>query len=122
MARPEKRNKRIIRHRKIRAKIRGTANVPRLCVFRSNKHIYAQIINDENNQTIFSISDKELKTKGKKKNTEIAFALGELLAKKLKEMSETKHIEKIVFDRSGYKYHGRVKALAEGARKAGLKF
>ncbi len=110
----EKQEKRIKRHRKIRAKIKGDLSVPRLCVFRSNNHIYAQLINDEQKKTIISISDEGLK--GKKQ--EIAKQVGINLAEKAKENK----IEKVVFDRGGYKYHGRVKALAEGVREGGIKF
>jgi len=105
---------RIRRHKRIRGKISGTSNIPRLCVFRSLKHIYAQIINDENSKVLIGVRDNGIK--GKK--IEKAFKVGELIAKKALEQK----IEKVIFDRAGYKYHGRVKALAEGARKAGLKF
>jgi len=92
----------------VRAKIKGTADVPRLCVFRSSKHIYAQLIDDEKGKTLAA-------AKGKLAS---AAEIGKLIAKKAIE----KDIKKIVFDRGGYKYHGKVKALAEGAREAGLKF
>lgn len=112
----EKKIKRIKRHKRIRGKVFGTKKVPRLCVFRSNKHIYAQLIDDEKGQTLLSASDLELKIKSKK--IEKAKEVGKLIAKKAKE----KNIQKVVFDRGGYKYHGRVKALAEGAREGGLRF
>ena len=92
----------------MRAKINGTAEVPRLCVFRSNKYIYAQIIDDEKNKTLAS-AKAELKAADK---------VGEEVAKK----AIKQKIKKVVFDRGGYKYHGRVKALADAARSAGLKF
>jgi len=111
-----KNQKRIIRHKRIRAKAIGTKEIPRLCIFRSNKHIYAQLINDEKSKTLVSAKDTDIKSKGKK--SELAFKVGELIAKKALEQK----IEKIVFDRAGYKYHGRVKLLADGARKGGLKF
>lgn len=116
-AKKEKRKK---RHQRIREKVRGTAEKPRLCVFRSNKHIYAQLIDDDNNVTLASATDLELKGKKKKssKRTKASFEVGKLIAKKAKEMD----IEKVVFDRAGYTYHGRVKSLAEGAREGGLKF
>jgi len=115
----EKKEKRYRRHKRVRAKVFGTARRPRLCVFRSAKHIYAQLINDEKGQTILSSSDLELKKSPKKKTKiEIAFDVGKLLAEK----AFKKLIEKVVFDRAGYEYHGRVKALAEGAREGGLKF
>ena len=120
-----KQEKRYRRHRRVRAKIKGTAKVPRLCVFRSNKHIYAQLIDDEKGKTLISASDldtKLLKTTKSKKDFKgkaaVAYRVGQILAQKALE----KKFEKVVFDRGGYKYHGRVKALAEGAREGGLKF
>lgn len=112
----EKQQKRYRRHRRVRAKIKGTAEVPRLCVFKSAKHIYAQLINDEKGKTLISASDLEIKKKDKK--TSLAVEVGKLIAQKALE----KKIKKVVFDRGSYKYHGRVKALAEGARDGGLKF
>lgn len=134
----EKKEKRTRRHRRVRAKIFGTAQRPRLCVFRSNKHIYAQLINDEKGHVLVAASDLELKAeekgskemkkqkneKGEKQKEErrgkvkIAFEVGKLIAEK----ALKKKIKKIVFDRGGYRYHGRVKALAEGAKEGGLKF
>ncbi|MFO7789493.1 MAG: 50S ribosomal protein L18 [Bacteroidota bacterium] len=105
--------------RSIRRKISGTAEKPRLCVFRSNKYIYAQIINDDEGVTLAAITSNAkdfADVKGNK--SEIAQKIGEELAKKANE----KGISDVVFDRSGYRYHGRVKAFAEGARKGGLKF
>ncbi len=115
-----KQEKRIRRHRRVRAKIKGTKEQPRLCVFRSNKHIYAQLINDEKGEILAAASDSELKirAKTKKTKTDLAKEAGKLIAQK----AEVKKIESVVFDRGGYKYHGRIKALAEGAREAGLKF
>ncbi|WNJ16533.1 50S ribosomal protein L18 [Pontibacter sp. G13] len=106
-------------HRRLRSKISGTADIPRLCVFRSNKQIYAQIIDDEAGQTLASCSSrlKDLNL-GPVAKTEAASAVG----KKLAEIAKSKGIEKVVFDRGGYKFHGRVKALAEGAREGGLNF
>ena len=120
----ETQKKRKKRHRSIRAKVNGTAQRPRFSIFRSNKHIYAQLINDQKDQTIASASDKDLK--GKKivpkekmtKKVAAAFEIGRELAKKAKK----KGIDKAAFDRGGYKYHGRVKALADGAREEGLNF
>ncbi len=120
-----KREKRYRRHKRIRAKISGTAEVPRLCVFRSAKHIYAQLIDDEKRRTLVSASDRELKEKKGQTKTEKAKEVGRLIAKKaLDYKSEGKEhkIEKVVFDRGGYAYHGRVKALAEGVREGGLQF
>ena len=104
----EKQIKRKRRHKRVRAKIKGTAKVPRLCVFRSSKYIYAQIIDDEKGKTLASVNGKLAS----------AAEIGKLIAKK----SVEKKINKVVFDRGGYKYHGKVKALADGAREAGLKF
>jgi len=146
-----KREKRFRRQKRVRVKISGNSKVPRLCVFRSNKHIYAQLIDDEKGKTIVIASDKELKkqkTKNRKEKVKktttrpphpptkggplkigeaqkpltgkavIAYEVGKLIAKKALD----KKIEKVVFDRGSYQYHGRVKALAEGAREGGLKF
>jgi len=112
----EKQEKRNKRHKKIRARISGTAEVPRIYVFRSSKHIYAQLIDDENSKIIASADD--LKLKGKKSKLLKAKEVGKMIAKKAGELK----IKKVVFDRGGYKYHGRVKALAEGAREGGLIF
>jgi ribosomal protein L18, bacterial type len=109
--------KRIRRHARIRAKISGTAERPRFSVFRSNKGMALQLINDEAGKTLASAVAKEIKDK-KLNKTELAAALGKLLAEK----AVAKKIEKVVFDKSFYKFHGRVKAAAEGARAAGLKF
>lgn len=118
----EKRSKwerRIRRHRRVRRKIRGTALRPRLCVFRSLRHIYAQVINDEEGRTLVAASSLSPEIRGiRGTKTEIARAVGRLIAQKALE----KEIAKVVFDRGGYKYHGRVKALAEGAREVGLLF
>lgn len=118
----EKIQKRKRRKRRVRSKIKGTKERPRLCVFRSNKHIYCQLIDDIEHKTLLSASDLELKNpKIDKKFTKkigIAFEVGKLIAKKALE----KGIKKVVFDRGCYKYHGRVKAVAEGAREGGLKF
>jgi len=116
----EKREKRLRRHRRVRAKISGTKERPRLCVFRSNKHIYCQLIDDSEGQskTLLSASDFEIKKEKGWDKKKIAFEVGKLIAQKAKKAG----IEKVVFDRGGYKYHGRVKALAEGAREGGLIF
>lgn len=152
MTKKQKQKNRYWRHRRVRAKIFGTAKIPRLCAFRSHKHVYAQLIDDEKGETLVAASDLELKpktknprtiafdelggrqkpkTKAKSKELKeerkeisgtgkigIAFEVGKLIAKK----ALAKKIKKVVFDRGGYKYHGRVKALAEGAREGGLKF
>ena len=107
--------KRQVRKRRIRAKISGTSDMPRLSVFKSNKFIYAQIIDDESSKTLASASGKMLKAKGK---TSQAVVVGEEIAKQAK----AKGITKVAFDRGGYIYTGRVKALADAARDGGLKF
>jgi len=107
--------------RKIRSRLKVSDNYSRLrlCVFRSSKHIYGQIIDNETGKTLLGISSKDIEAKKEDKGkTDISFRTGEAIAQKAIE----KKIDMIVFDRSGYKYHGRVKALAEGARKGGLKF
>lgn len=103
------------RHQRVRAKISGSAACPRLSVYRSLKHIYAQLIDDNAGKTILSVSDREIKDI--KKKEEAALALGKLLAEK----ALAENINQAVFDRGGFKYHGRVKAVAEGARQGGLK-
>ena len=151
-----KREKRIRRHKRVRAKIFGRTERPRLCVFKSNKHIYAQIINDEKGRTLFVASDQEIKklprkvasrpqgknsalppspptrpngeqvplkgeeikTRARAGKIAVAFEVGKLIAEK----AIKKNIGKVVFDKAGYRYQGRVKALAEGAREGGLKF
>jgi len=115
MDRKTKVEKRIRRRNRIRAKVQGSAKRPRLSVFRSNKYLSAQIIDDEKGQTLFS--ESSTKAKGKT-NMEKARNVGLELAKKAK----SQKIEEIVFDRGGYIYTGKVKALAEGAREGGLKF
>ena len=111
-----------LRHIRVRKKISGTDQKPRLVVFRSNKHFYAQLINDQIKKTIVSISDLELKSKSdnneKTKKVSISYELGLMIAKK----AQAKKINKIVFDKGGYQFHGRVKSFADGARKGGLNF
>lgn len=96
----------------------GTQAKPRLAVFRSNRHLTAQLVNDEENKSLLQINDLKLEKKNKPNKTEVAFNLGKFLADSAKKIG----IEKVVFDRGGYKYHGRVKAVAEGAREGGLRF
>ena len=108
---------RIRRHKRVRNKISGTSDTPRLCLYRSNKHVHAQIIDDTKGTTLVSSSSITLKLENGS-NIEAAKQVGLDIAKKALE----KNITKVFFDRSGYIYHGRVKALAEGAREAGLKF
>ena len=107
---------RIKRHQKIRKNLSGTPEAPRLCVFRSNNAIYAQLIDDTKGVTLASSSSLELKAKNN--NIETAALVGKAIAEKAKKLK----LNKVVFDRGGYLYHGRVKALAEAAREAGLEF
>lgn len=108
---------RVRRHARVRAKISGTAEAPRLCLYRSNKNIEAQIIDDVKGVTLVASSSMSLKL-ANGSNIEAASAVGKDIAEK----ALAKKINTVVFDRSGYIYHGRVKALAEAAREAGLKF
>ena len=120
MIKKESRNEaRLARHERVRNKVSGTSTTPRLNVFRSNQNIFAQIIDDTKNVTLVSASsiDKELKLENGG-NVEAAKKVGELLAKRAKEQN----ITKVVFDRGGYLYHGRVEALADAARENGLEF
>ena len=109
-----KKTNRTTRHKRIRAKVRGTAGVPRISVFRSNKHTYVQAIDDEAGKTLFSANDAKPEVKAKKIDS--AKEIGLRVAKAASE----KNIKKVVFDRGGYKYHGIVKKLCEGVRKGGL--
>ena len=119
------------RHRRVRGRVRGTPQVPRLTVFRSNRHLYASLIDDEAGNTLMSCSDRDVAAKtrppslrsgvsgrAKKKPLEVAKEIGNAIALRAK----AKKISKVVFDRGGYKYHGQVAALAEGAREGGLIF
>jgi len=126
--------KRQKRHRRIRFKVKGTSQCPRLSVFRSNKYIYLQLIDDQKGETLVAVNDQEIKPekvassathrKGEKIKDKlspkkaVAFEAGRLLA----EVALKKKIKKIIFDRGGYRYHGRIKAVAEGAREGGLEF
>lgn len=111
-----RRTQRKLRHRRVRAKVTGNQTKPRLNVFRSLQHIYVQLIDDETGKTLAAASSTEVKSKGKK--SEVAAAVGKLAAEKAQALG----INKVVFDRGGYQYHGRVKELAEAARAAGLEF
>ena len=113
-----KNDKRIRRHKKIRMNMNGTKDRPRLFVFRSNQHIYAQLVDDDNAKILVSISDRDLKGSKGEKKSDMAKEVGKLIAKKAAESK----IEKVVFDRGGILFHGRIKALADGAREGGLKF
>ena len=116
--RPDTKGQRIKRHNRVRGKISGTAERPRLCVFRSESNIYAQIIDDVAGNTLVSASTVEKAFEGNGGNCEAAKKIGAAIA----ERALQKGIEEVVFDRGGNIYHGRVKALAEGAREGGLKF
>lgn len=109
---------RLKRHRRVRAKISGTPERPRLNVFRSNKHIYAQLIDDVNGVTLAAASTMDKAFEGNGGNKDAARKVGQAIAK----LALDKKIEDVVFDRGGYLYHGRVKELADGAREGGLKF
>jgi large subunit ribosomal protein L18 len=115
LSKSEKRNR---IHLRIRKTISGTAERPRLCVFRSNKEIYAQLVDDLNGKTILAASSRDKGVAGEGSKTEVAKLVGKALAEKATKSG----VEAVVFDRGGYLYHGRVKQLAEGAREGGLKF
>lgn len=107
------------RKKRISSRVSGTAEQPRFAVFKSNTHMYAQLIDDDKGVTLVSASTLEKEHKGKTKNTlDGAKSIGKLIAERAKQ----KKIERVVFDRAGYLYHGKIKALADGAREAGLKF
>ncbi len=114
-----RRERRYRRHLRIRKKVRGTVDRPRLAVHRSLKHVYAQLIDDQGGRTILGVSDqaKDVAVEGNGK-VAVSFAVGKLLG----ERAAAAGITKVVFDRGGYPYHGRVKAVADGARKGGLEF
>lgn len=118
ITRPNTEAKRIHRHKRVRGKISGTAEKPRLSVYRSENHIYAQIIDDVKGVTLCSASSLSKGFEGNGGNKEGAKLVGQMIAKE----ALNKGIETVVFDRGGYLYHGRVKEVAEGAREAGLKF
>lgn len=110
--------KRLKNKARIRKKVYGTEERPRLAVFRSGRHIYAQLIDDAAGKTLAEASTLTTKVEGSTKSTDAAKAIGAALGQKASE----KNVKSVVFDRSGYLYHGRIKALAEGAREAGLNF
>ncbi len=116
--RPDTKKARIQRHKRVRGKVSGTADCPRLCVYRSTNNIYAQLIDDVNGVTLASASSLDKSIEGNGGNKEAAKAVGKLIAERAKE----KGIVDVVFDRGGNIYHGRVKELAEGARESGLNF
>ncbi len=106
------------RHHRIRGKISGIGERPRICVFRSNKHLYVQLIDDVQGKTLVSVSDSGIKSKKGLTKVQLAEKIGQKMGEKAKELG----IEKAVFDKGGYKYHGQVSAIAKGAREAGLAF
>lgn len=108
--------KRIRIKRRVRGKISGSSELPRLTVYKSNKEIYAQLVDDVSGKTLASASSRALETRGSK--TEVSTAVGKAIAEKAKEAG----VSAVVFDRNGFVYHGRIKALADSAREAGLKF
>ncbi len=115
-----KRQHRLDRHKRVRAKIQGSSKRPRVAVFKSNQHIYVQVIDDEVGRTLLNVSNyggKKSKTKTKTKKSEEASRVGEVLAEKMNGMG----ITEAVFDRGGFKFHGRVKAVADGLKKGGIK-
>ena len=112
-----KNEERIRRHKRVRTKVSGTPEWPRLCVFRSNKNIHTQVIDDVNGTTLVAASSVDMKLENGE-NIEAAKAVGAEIAKR----ALAKNINKVVFDRGGYIYHGRVQALADAAREAGLEF
>ena len=121
MANKSRNDRRLARHKRVRKDLHGTPERPRLCVFRSNKNISVQIIDDVNGVTLAAASTREKELKGQIEyggNKEAAKKVGEAIAKRALE----KGIETVAFDRGGFLYHGRVKELADGAREAGLKF
>jgi large subunit ribosomal protein L18 len=102
----------------VRKRVRGTAERPRLAVYRSNRYIYAQVIDDTKGHTLAAASSQEPELRGGALNADTAAKVGELLAQRAKEAE----VSAVIFDRGGYKYHGRIKALADAAREAGLEF
>lgn len=117
----QKRERRIRRMRRTRAKIRGTKVKPRLSLFRSNRHLFAQVIDDQLGKTIFGMREDSLKKQNGKKESQKKDAV-HLFGKKFGEGARGKGIKRVIFDRSHYAYHGKVKAFAEGAREGGLEF
>lgn len=121
MARVSRKETRQHRHLRIRVKVHGTAGQPRLCVFRSNKHVYAQLVDDEAGKTLCGVSTLTptiAERMAGKKGLEKAKVIGEVIG----EMATSRNISRVVFDRGGYAYGGQVKAVADGARAKGLKF
>jgi len=120
MSKPSKREARARRHRRLRRKISGTAEIPRMCVCRSEKHLYVQFVDDTAQHTLAAVStlDAEYKANHQKCDSTGVSALGKMAA----ERAKAANITKVVFDRGGFQFHGRIKILADAAREAGLKF
>jgi len=116
MTKQTRNRRRILRHARVRAKIAGNASKPRLVVFRSNKHLYVQLVDDEKNQVIAAVSDMNIQPK--KKGVQLAKAVAQMMASEAK----ARKVEKIGFDRGGYKYHGQIKVLAQELRAQGITF
>jgi large subunit ribosomal protein L18 len=106
------------RHYRVRRRVRGSATRPRLAVFRSNRYIYAQVIDDDSGRTVAAASSQEAALRDRRLTRETATEVGKLIASRAKEAG----VGRVIFDRGGYAYHGRVKALADGAREEGLEF
>ena len=113
---------RLRRHRRVRKKVNGTPERPRLCVFRSVKHIYAQLFDDRSGRCLLTVSSLSEEVRNRLSQTKGKTAAGAMVGKVVAEKALAAGIEAVAFDRGGYLYHGRVKALADGAREAGLKF
>lgn len=114
----EKRKSRVLRQQRVRARVRGTNERPRICVYRSNRHMYVQVISDESGQTLAAASTLRHEGSGATSNRAAARRLGERIG----QLCLDRNIQRVVFDRNGFLFHGRVKEVAEGARTAGLKF
>lgn len=117
-----RKEKRDIRHQRIRRKLEGTPNIPRLSVFKSLNHIYAQIIDDIKEHTLVAVSSLTPEIRGEVQQAKNKVEVAKIVGNKMGELALSNGIKKVRFDRGGYLYHGRVKALAEGAREAGLEF
>ena len=112
--------KRLKKKKALRAQLQGTAEVPRLVVFRSNRHVYAQVVNDLEHRVIFGSSDSHESVAGQLKKDSTKIDASKALGKTIAEMAKNEGIKKVVFDRNGFKYHGRIKAVADSVRAEGL--
>jgi large subunit ribosomal protein L18 len=118
----ERRRGRALRHRRIRRRVRGSAEQPRLAIFRSLKHVYAQLIDDDQSATLCAVSSLEAQAREALSSEKAKLKQTRILGKMLAERAKEKGISRVAFDRGGYLYHGHIKELAEGAREGGLKF